>query len=86
MIFRIDSDLKKAFELAAKSIDRTASQMLRDYIRHVVDGYAKSTAQQELPLAPTKQTPTTTQTTTATTPKPKKGQKLAAAKPANWKR
>lgn len=79
MIFRIDADLKRAFEEAAKARDRNASQLLRDYVRVVVDEHMRRTAQQSLKLEPTmpKHPPATA--------KPKKGQKLAAAKPANWK-
>lgn len=86
IIFRIDSDLKKAFENAAKARDRTPSQILRDYVRAEVDQHLKRTAQRDLPLKPPPITPQTQTESDFSTKKPKKGQKLAASKPANWKR
>jgi len=82
MIFRIDADLKKAFEDAAKERDRNASQLLRDYVRAMVDEHLKRTAQRSLPLE--KSTPLLPASQPANT-KPRKGQKMAAAKPANWR-
>lgn len=85
MIFRIDADLKRAFDMAAKDLDRTASQMLRDYVRAVVAEHAKTHAQRTLELSPPpiikKETPEAREQKA----KAKKGQKLAAAKPANWR-
>jgi predicted transcriptional regulator len=50
--FRVDSELKRAFELAAASQDRSGSQLLRDFMRD----YAKKHAQADLiPVATTKQ-------------------------------
>jgi predicted transcriptional regulator len=34
--FRVDDDLKEAFTEAARTQDRTAAQLLRDYMRDVV--------------------------------------------------
>jgi predicted transcriptional regulator len=34
--FRVDDDLKEAFSEAARTQDRTAAQLLRDYMREVV--------------------------------------------------
>lgn len=34
--FRVDDDLKEAFAEAARTQDRTAAQLLRDYMREVV--------------------------------------------------
>lgn len=48
MIFRIDADLKKAFERVAKDNDQTASQMLRAYVRHVVEKHAATHTQGNL--------------------------------------
>lgn len=42
--FRVDAALKKAFEQAAKSNDRSSSQLLRDFMRE----YVKRNAQGEL--------------------------------------
>lgn len=39
IIFRIDADLKSAFEAAAADKDQTASQMLRAYVRYEVQQY-----------------------------------------------
>lgn len=39
IIFRIDADLKRAFEAAAADEDQTASQLLRGYVRYKVDKY-----------------------------------------------
>lgn len=83
MIFRIDPDLKRAFEDAAKQMDRNASQLLRDYIRAFVQQHMARNAQQRLNLAPTSK-PANAQDNT-TRDKPKKGQKMAASKPANWR-
>ena len=46
--FRVDEDLKNAFELVAKNNDLTSSQMLRAFMREVVDEYMKKNAQQSL--------------------------------------
>jgi len=48
MVFRIDRDLKTAFEQAAKAQDQTASQLLRKYIRWEVEKFAKEHAQKDL--------------------------------------
>lgn len=48
--FRVDEELKKAFEMTAKSYDLTSSQMLRSYMRYEVDKYMKNNAQQGLKL------------------------------------
>lgn len=84
MIFRIDPDLKKAFETAAKEMDRNASQLLRDYVRAYVQQHMARNAQKTLAL-PMPRPPETPPTETAPK-KVKKGQRLANAKPANWKR
>lgn len=42
--FRVDADLKRAFELAAKGQDQTGSQLLRAYMRD----YARKNAQADL--------------------------------------
>lgn len=46
--FRIDEQTKTAFEMVAKNLDLTASQMLRSYMRETVENYMKSHAQQDL--------------------------------------
>jgi len=71
LVFRIDKDLKTAFEHLAKQADQTVSQMLRKYIRWEVEKYAKEHAQKELfkPIErskPEKKAPAS--------PKPKKSQ------------
>ena len=48
--FRVDEELKKAFEMTAKSYDLTSSQMLISYMRYEVDKYMKNNAQQGLKL------------------------------------
>ena len=48
MNFRVDSDLKKSFEMAAKGMDQTSSQLLRAFMRETVENYMKSGAQQSL--------------------------------------
>lgn len=37
MTFRVESDLRESFLAYAKSIDRSASQLLRDFMRSIVD-------------------------------------------------
>lgn len=46
--FRVDTDLKNAFELAAKKADQTISQMLRAYMRETVAQYMTTNAQGSL--------------------------------------
>lgn len=58
MNFRVDEDLKKAFETIAKENDYTASQMLRHYMREVVNEYMKKHAQGDLLKQPKAKTPT----------------------------
>lgn len=70
MIFRIDADLKKAFEMSAKARDLTASQLIRKYIRHEVDQFMQKNAQGALDLVD-RPTPT------PSVKKPAKGQKMA---------
>lgn len=48
MTFRVDEDLKKAFEKVAEKADLTSSQMLRHFMRDVVDDYMKKNAQGSL--------------------------------------
>lgn len=64
MVFRIEKDLKTAFEQIARSRDETVSQMLRKYIRTEIEQYAKEHAQKDLfrtTTAPTiKNTPKST--------------------------
>lgn len=64
--FRVDSDLKRAFDMAAKSVDQTSSQMLRAFMRETVEIYMRSNAQGEL-LKPKKE-----MGDTKVSPKPKK--------------
>jgi predicted transcriptional regulator len=51
--FRVPENLKNAFEIACKSMDRTGAQTLRDSMRQVVDYHMKHNAQADL-LTPTK--------------------------------
>lgn len=46
--FRVDENLKNAFELIAKNNDLTTSQMLRAFMRDSVANYMKNNAQQSL--------------------------------------
>lgn len=71
MIFRIEPELKKAFEMSAKARDLTASQLLRKYIRHEVDQYLREHAQGALDLAPKPNHQPAPK-------KPAKGQKMAS--------
>ena len=48
LTFRIDKDLKTAFERVAKAKDQTVSQLLRAYIRFEVEHNAHKTAQKDL--------------------------------------
>lgn len=48
MIFRIEPDLKKAFERVAEDKDLTASQLLRSFVRETVTQHASRTAQKDL--------------------------------------
>lgn len=50
--FRVNEDLKNGFELVASSLDLTASQMLRAYMRDTVENYMRNNAQQKLELKP----------------------------------
>lgn len=52
MNFRVDGDLKTAFERVAADMDQTASQMLRAYMRHAVTEHARKHAQKDLFPAP----------------------------------
>lgn len=45
---RVPDDLKKAFEVAAKGVDRTGAQILRDHMRQYVSWYTKEHAQGDL--------------------------------------
>lgn len=64
--FRVDSELKRAFEMAAKSVDQTSSQLLRAFMRETVESYMRTNAQGEL-LSPKKGVGDT-----KVSPKPKK--------------
>ena len=48
IVFRIDRDLKTAFERVAKEKDQTVSQLLRAYIRYEVEHSANKVAQRDL--------------------------------------
>ena len=48
VVFRIEKDLKLAFDRVAKDNDQTVSQMLRAYIRYTVQSHAEKTAQKDL--------------------------------------
>ena len=37
--FRVDDKLKQSFEQVAKAMDRTSSQLLRDYMKNIVNVY-----------------------------------------------
>jgi len=78
MIFRVEPELKSSFEAMAKDLDLTASQLMRQMMRGAVEQHGRQTAQKQLPLP-------TPAPTSPTQKKPKKGQRLASAKPANWK-
>ena len=46
--FRVDSDLKKAFEKVAKEQDITSSQLFRMFMRETVENYMKQNKQGDL--------------------------------------
>lgn len=48
IVFRIDRDLKTAFERFAKEKDQTVSQLLRAYIRYEVERSDNKTAQKAI--------------------------------------
>lgn len=48
VVFRIDRDLKTAFERVAKAKDQTVSQLLRAYIRYEVERNTQKTAQKDI--------------------------------------
>lgn len=52
MIFRIDPDLKKAFEKVATERDLTASQMLRRFVRETVGITTNEQKEAPEPLKP----------------------------------
>ena len=61
----------------AKELDLTTSQMLRQYIRKIIEQHAKANAQGTLELSPAP-------TLKPAAKKPAKGQKMASMKPAKW--
>ena len=76
MVFRIEPDLKRAFDQTAADLDLTSSQLLRKMIRNAVEQHMKANAQRSLNLAPIPNPQ----------PAPKKpatGQQTASMKPAN---
>ena len=79
MIFRIEPDLKRAFDQTAADLDLTSSQLLRKMIRNAVEQHMKANAQRTLALAPIP-------IPQPAPKKPAKGQKMASMKPANWKK
>jgi hypothetical protein len=76
MVFRIEPDLKRAFDQTAADLDLTSSQLLRKMIRNAVEQHMKANAQRSLNLAPIP-TPQHEQK------KPAKGQETASEKQAN---
>ena len=46
--FRVDEDLKKAFEKVAKEQDITSSQLFRMFMRETVENYMKQNKQGDL--------------------------------------
>ena len=82
IIFRVNSDLKNAFEATCKRMDTTASQLLRAFVRDMVAQDLQKNGQRSLDLAPTKPTQAPdieiigTNTGQPSARKPKKGQKL----------
>jgi len=89
MIFRVETDLKTAFEIVAKEQDQTASQLLRRFMRFHVNKHYEEIARHSHTIAPqsTKSTTEASPTTapTKTQQKPKKGQKLNMIPPRGKK-
>ena len=79
MIFRIEPELKRAFERTAADLDLTASQLLRRLVKNAVENHAAKHAQRVLDLPPAPPP-------TPAPKKPAKGQKMASMKPNNWRR
>ena len=75
IIFRIDGDLKRAFEVLAAEKDQTTSQMLRAYIRYEVE---KHLTKSQGDLFKTQSTPATKE--------PKKTPQSAKTKPTEGKK
>lgn len=48
IVFRIDEDIKKQFDRIAIELDITPSQMLRHYVKDIVEDYNSKHAQQPL--------------------------------------
>lgn len=82
MIFRVEEGLKKAFENMARDLDLTASQLMRQMMRGAISQHRSQTAQRTLPL----ETPAPKEAQAPAPKKPKKGQKLAAAGNATFRR
>lgn len=78
IIFRIERELKDEFEKIAQATERTISQYLRAFIKDQVRKHRESTANAPESIKQPKAAPHTTQTEKIE-PRPKKGQKLAAA-------
>jgi hypothetical protein len=70
MIFRIDPDLKKAFERVAENMDMTASQLLRGFVRDTVAQNAAKNAQSDLFKPPAAPKPVSQVQTSKKTKKP----------------
>lgn len=51
---RVEEDLKKAYEQAAKANDRTGAQLIRDHMRSYVAWHMKEVAQGDLLKQPAK--------------------------------
>jgi hypothetical protein len=73
IVFRIEKNLKTAFDHIAQKRDLTVSQMLRAYIRSEVENDSRQNTQKDLFIATTPPKPLT-----ATTP-PKKTKKATSA-------
>lgn len=76
IIFRIESDLKKAFETIAAESERTVSQYLRAFIKDQIAKHAHRNATIAPESIKSATTPPDTSKTPKTQPRPKKGQKL----------
>jgi hypothetical protein len=76
VIFRVEPELKKAFEEIAKEQSHTTSILLRKFMNHYVTKYRQERTETTIGSIKTKAPVSTTSAPPKTQQKPKKGQKL----------
>ena len=75
--FRVEKELKEEFEMAAMAMDRTTSQLFRDFMRQTVAEHRAASAQ-ETPRSENKQV-------TKGAPKAKQKNAPKSVIPGNWR-